>query len=121
MRGDEKASVVEHLANMHAPLRDPRAHIRLIRFDPKETGDSILVSLETWDLQCAPPYNAISYAWGEPSERHAIKINGATMPVSKNCFHALRQTSLHFPSNHVWIDVISSDQLDLDGKSARLP
>lgn len=105
---------------MHAPLRDPRAQIRLIRFDPKESGDSILVSLETWDLQSAPPYNAISYAWGEPSERHAIGINGITMPVSKNCFHALKQTRLHFSSNHAWIDAICINRLDLDGKSAQV-
>lgn len=90
MSSDEKASVGEHLTDMHTPLRDPRAQIRLIHLDPKESGDSISVSLETWDIKSAPLYNAISYAWGDPSDRHAININGTRVHVSENCFHTFK-------------------------------
>lgn len=120
MNGNEKASVTEHLAGIHTPLRNPRAQTRLIHFDPVESGDSILVSLETWDSESAPPYNAISYTWGELSDRHAIIINNTRVYVSENCFHALVQARLRFPSDHVWIDAICINRLNIKEESAQV-
>ena len=120
MIGDEKASITQHVTDMHTPLRDPRAQIRLVRFDPKESDDSISGSLETWDIDSAPPYNAISYSRGEPSDRHTITIDGTRVHVSENCLHALKQARLHYPNDHLWIDVICIDQLDVNEKSAQV-
>ena len=75
MSDKNNVPLVEYLVDAHTPFRDPRA-------------------------ESAPPYNAISYARGEASDRHAITINGTRIPVRKNCCHALRQTRLHFPSDH---------------------
>lgn len=121
MTGDAaKILVAETLTGIHTPFRDPKAQIRLIRFDHKNSDGSISASLETWDIESAPPYNAIPYAWGELSTRHAITINDFRLPVRQNCFHALRQTRLHYPNDHVWIDAICINQLDLEEKSAQV-
>jgi hypothetical protein len=120
MSGDDKGSVPEHPVGIHRLFRDPRAQIRLIRLDHKESDDDISASLETWYIESAPPYNAISYAWGEPSGRHAITINGFRLLVHKNCFHALRQTRLHHPDDYAWLDAICINQLDLEEKSAQV-
>jgi hypothetical protein len=100
MSGDEKVLLEEHYVGMHTPFRDPRAQIRLIHFNPKESGDNISASLETWDIKFAPPYNAISYASDEPSDPHISTINGTHIPVLRNCFHALRQAFLHYPHDY---------------------
>ena len=120
MSSDQTTSSVECPIGIHAPFRDPRAQIRLIRLDPKKSDDDISASLETWDIESAPPYNAISYAWGEPSDRYAITINGFRLRVHKNCFHALKQARLHYPDDYVWLDAICINQLDLEEKSAQV-
>jgi hypothetical protein len=120
MSSDEKVLVVENQVEIHTPFRDPRAQIRLIHLDPKMGDDSISASLKTWDIESAPPYNAVSYAWGEPTNRRAITINGVRLLVRKNCFHALRQTRLHYPDDYVWLDAICINQLDLAEKSAQV-
>ena len=119
MSGDGKGQLAEHHIGVHSSLRDPRAQIRLIHFNPKESGDSISASLETCDIKSAPPYNAISYASDEPSDRQTITVNGTRIPVHRNCLHALRQAFLHYPHDYLWIDAICVNQLDLDGKAAQ--
>lgn len=99
--GTVKTLAAEHFTGIHTPFRNSRAQIRLIRLHHEESGDSILASLGTWDIDSAPPYNAISYAWGEPSDCFTIAVNGIRLPVRKNCFHALRQARLHYPRDHV--------------------
>jgi hypothetical protein len=120
MGGDNKVLFAEHLVGIHNRFRDPRAQIRLIRFEPVESGDIISASLETWGIKSEPQYNAISYAWGEPSDHHAITLNGVHLPVCKNCFHALRQARLHYSEQYAWSDAICINQLDLDEKSAQV-
>lgn len=119
MSGDDKVQLVEYHVSVQSSFRDPRAQIRLIRFNPKESGDSIAVSLETWGIRSAPPYNVTLYASDEPSDRHIIAINGTRIPVHRHCFHALRQACLHYPHHYLWIDAICVNQLDLDGKAAQ--
>lgn len=77
-------------------------------------------SLATWDIESAPPYNAISYAWGDFSENHTIFVNSTELCVRKNCFYALQQTRLHYPGCYVWIDAICINQSDLEEKSAQV-
>lgn len=113
-------SIAEDHESIHTPFRGPETQIRLLHLNAEAKADSIAVSLETWDIESAPPDNAISYAWGAPSERHAITVNGIRLPVRKNCFHALKQVRLHYPECHVWMDAICINQVDLDEKSAQV-
>jgi hypothetical protein len=120
MSGDEKRASKQRATVIHTPFLDPRAHIRLMRLNNKKNTRSINATLETWDIDSAPPYNAISYVWGKPSDQRAITVNGILLLVRENCFRALKQTRLHYPNDHIWIDAICINQLDLQEKSAQV-
>jgi hypothetical protein len=120
MSDDTEVSVPTDLASIHTPFRDPEAQIRLLHLHAKTKANRISVSLETWNIEDAPPYNAISYVWGSPSERQIITVDGVCVPVRKNCFRALQQARRHYPESYVWIDAICINQLDLEEKSTQV-
>lgn len=91
---------------VHAALRDSRLQIRLLRLDADSDGDTISASLEVWDKEAAPHYNAISYVCGDPELRQDVTVNGTRVSVRQNCYYALWQTRLHYPESRVWIDAI---------------
>lgn len=103
---------------VYVPFRDSETQIRLVRLCP----DSRRLSgtLETWDRDSAPPFNAISYVWGFPLPQKTIYINGKPFPVGRNCHYALYQARLHHPVSYVWVDAICVNQQDLEEKAAQV-
>jgi hypothetical protein len=76
----------------HAPLNDLKRQIRFLRFKSFiDFDDGIIVELTAYDLERAPNYVAISYAWGIANPLSTIMVNGGTMAVGPNCEYALRQ------------------------------
>jgi hypothetical protein len=57
--------------NLYESLEDQRKQIRLLSFESRDR-----LSLETFDIDDAPPYTALSYTWGEPSSEHSVWLNG---------------------------------------------
>ena len=49
---------------IRTPLRDPKNQIRLLYLEAGSDEDDIFASLEIWDKEDAPSYNAISYVCG---------------------------------------------------------
>ena len=48
------------------------------------------IALETYDIGSEPPYEALSYTWGDPNEKETISCNEHRLDVTKNCLDALR-------------------------------
>ena len=105
---------------VHTALRDPRLQIRLLRLDADSDGDTVSASLEVWDKEAAPHYNAISYVCGDPELRQDVTVNSTRVSVRQNCYYALWQTRLHYPESRVWIDAICINQLNLEEKTAQV-
>lgn len=53
-------------------LQDPSNQIRLLKPRPTAPGEILSFDISVWDLDKAPPYNAISYTWGDPDEPSEI-------------------------------------------------
>lgn len=105
----------------HEPLQHPATEIRLVQVHLSDDRDS--------DVQCtvsghsileSPPYVAISYTWGNSSERRNITLNGKRLSIGLNSWVVLWQARLHRVAHHVWIDVLSIDQASVTEKSIQV-
>lgn len=73
--------------------------------------------LECFDMQSLPPYQALSYTWGDSCSTFDIQINGCAFEVHENLFDFL-QVFITFPLANVislrylWVDQICIDQAD---------
>lgn len=54
-------------------LRDDDS-FRLLELQPGEQSSPIIIRLIVSNLTTAPPYEALSYAWGDPNETEAVQI-----------------------------------------------
>lgn len=85
--------------------------------------ESIVCRLETWPLWLAPDYDAVSYCWGENTERRALECNGWELEIRTSLFLALRRFAEDRPQPHrpLWIDAMCLDQDDDDEKTIQVP
>lgn len=104
----------------YEPLLNPRRYIRLLEVVDLDEGRDIPVHcrLTAWPIEEAPPYYAISYTWGDPSQRTQVLINGSPLEVRRNCEYVLKQAKWYGggPCHHVWCDAICIDQTNDDEK-----
>ncbi|KAF7195271.1 Heterokaryon incompatibility protein 6, OR allele [Pseudocercospora fuligena] len=101
-----------------APLHDPNTQIRLLRatqLEEKYLSYDFIVC----DLSDAPPYDAISYTWGDPNERGFIRVNNVPISVTWNCRYALWQAR-QLGSIYTWIDAVCINQANLEEKGAQV-
>jgi hypothetical protein len=88
----------------HSKMRDPTSQIRLLRLhsDQGRMGGS----LEVWDRDSVPPYNAISYTSGEPEAHYFLSIDYLCPCVflPSNYLQAVQQAYLqrHFRRKSYW-------------------
>lgn len=78
---------------------------QLLRFD-----------IVTASLSSPPDYNALSYCWGDTSQKVEIEISGKSVEVSTNLEKALHHCSLGI-GDLIWVDAICIYQTDLFEKS----
>lgn len=55
----------------------------------KSNDDILWWGIDTFELETAPPYVALSYTWGEPTPTKDIHIDRRKVPVRENLYHAL--------------------------------
>jgi hypothetical protein len=76
--------------------------------------------LETVELDEAPPYIALSYVWGDPSETSTIFVNGRSVQVTTNLAAALgRIRRRYWEPETLWIDAVCINQKDDIEKSSQ--
>ena len=89
-------------------------------YTPLEASDSIrLIKITniTDELKCEihhhglksaslPRYSALSYVWGDPSDRVAITCNGKQLSITRTLHEALRHVVPHNPFDFLWTDQI---------------
>jgi hypothetical protein len=102
-------------AFVHDPLPDSKTHIRLLEVLQGNFGQHVVCTISAWSLDSAPPYNAISYTWGDPASTVNITVDGRTMVVRQNCEYVLQQafTNTKKETKYLWVDAICIDQSEL--------
>ncbi|KAK5661796.1 hypothetical protein OQA88_9898 [Cercophora sp. LCS_1] len=101
----------------------PPRTIRLILIHPSpDRLSQLITSVETYPLDSAPPYDAISYVWGEPSPiPSSITCNGARLPITPNLSWALHRVRTNAgPPRRVWADAICINQADIIERGAQV-
>ncbi|KAG4433772.1 hypothetical protein IFR05_010739 [Cadophora sp. M221] len=100
----------------YKPLTGSSA-IRLVILEAGRGQDPVKCRLIHVSLDDDPQYEALSYAWGDPSVTTPIYLDGKTFSVTENLEAALvnlRDESLGNPKNRVlWIDAICINQLHI--------
>ena len=93
--------------------------VRLLRIHDFPLPEEPVCSLEHYSLTEAPPYTALSYAWGDLDNQQLVQfLPHGKIPVTQN-LHAflstvpqLRETAPR-PLELVWIDALCIDQSDV--------
>lgn len=89
-------------------------HIRILSLVASETfTDPIHVSLSIVNLRSQPTYEALSYCWGDASDKRLIFCHGKPFPVTQNLEDALRHLRQSEGDRVLWIDAICINQNDL--------
>lgn len=120
----------------YTALADPTKHTRLIAVDQPDSRFQI-PSISIFDTivreappeHHAPPYDAISYTWGDPGDEEDILVRYRNasdygkpqrLTVQKNCADVLRQLSHFATSRFYWIDAICINQADVDERAEQV-
>lgn len=107
--------------DIYLPIRKAASEIRLLILSPYSTSGHLIncrsrrVSLEQ-TLQL-PQYEAISYCWGDASNRACITVDGRPLVVPRSAKAALQRMKLDEEERTLWIDAVCINQADLFEKS----
>ncbi|KAL1602456.1 hypothetical protein SLS60_005872 [Paraconiothyrium brasiliense] len=108
------------------PLYEPLSahgnpHIRLLKLLPADSeADPVRCSVFSIELATAPPFEGLSYCWGDRTNQHFIECNERPFPVTNNLESALRR--LRYPDRVrvLWIDAICINQDDPGERSVQV-
>jgi hypothetical protein len=103
---------------IYKPL-DSAKHLRLLKIHGHGADSTLTLTLESYRIDAAPTYTALSYTWGNPTVDSTysgtvgpeIKCDDGTIRITENLFSALARIAED--SNHVpylWVDALSIDQ-----------
>ena len=95
--------------------------IRLFRLHPAGHEEVPLrCTLLHTNLQGAPPYVALSYAWGSQTSKHTLHVNphdpgesASTLVITASLFHALQRLRRDDEDVLLWVDAVCIDQNNL--------
>ncbi|KAI1748690.1 heterokaryon incompatibility protein-domain-containing protein [Xylaria castorea] len=96
-------------------------HIRILSLAASETfTDPIHVSLSIASLGNQPTYEALSYCWGDASDKRLIFCDSRPFPVGQNLEEALRHLRQSEGARVLWIDAICINQNDLAERASQV-
>ncbi|KAK4448890.1 heterokaryon incompatibility protein-domain-containing protein [Podospora aff. communis PSN243] len=72
-------------------------------------------------LPLVPEYEALSYTWGDSSQKRTIGLNGIDFDVTTNLHAALNRLRLPDSKRLLWVDAICIDQTNTDERAAQVP
>jgi Heterokaryon incompatibility protein (HET) len=79
---------------------------RVIELLPGKEGDEVSCLLHPVDWSNPLPYEAISYAWGDPSTKVPITCNEKIVKITQNLHGGLTQLRFQDRSRFLWADAL---------------
>jgi hypothetical protein len=108
---------------IYPPLPGPK-HIRLLRLHsaPNPDDPNLSVELVPVPLEEAPPFEALSYTWGNPSPQTEIRCCGQTAKIGPSLYSALRHLrhSTRGQIRLMWADALCINQEDIPERNAQV-
>jgi Heterokaryon incompatibility protein (HET) len=103
---------------VYRPLHAGRQEFRLVKLQPStELSSAVLCELMETELSEHPPYEAISYVWGDPKATAPIHVENAILHITLNLECALRYLRWPDETRWLWVDAISINQEDTDERN----
>jgi hypothetical protein len=98
----------------------PFATIRLLHIFGG-VGTDLVCDLEVASITKLPTYEALSYCWGDSSDRYPIKCNGvAGLAITKNLHDALLRLRMPSKPRLIWADAICINQEDIEERGSQV-
>lgn len=116
-------------SSLYKPLRGYRQDIRLLELYYGKDDEDIHCNLVTTPLEFAPPYEALSYTWGDPNKTTSLSIGKYTLKIRSNLDIALRHlrkpnhpTSKATESDfrRLWIDALCINQDEIQERNQQV-
>jgi hypothetical protein len=96
-------------SSFYLPLAKDR--FRVLILNPGAAGSVITGHIEEHDLKRPPPYNALSYVWGQEPAVHRVLFNNEVTFIRPNLYHALQRIrALQSIQIHLWVDTLCINQ-----------
>ncbi|KAI6823699.1 hypothetical protein KC340_g1000 [Hortaea werneckii] len=103
------------------PLDKEQRKIRILLLQPSEEEDGALYAdLEIVSLDSEPEYKAISYVWGDASDKTDMCLNGQSVKITKSLAAALRRFRDPKDSVALWADAVCINQADLKERAEQV-
>jgi hypothetical protein len=103
----------------YSQLSSPKA-TRLVKLLPGASSDEIKCHLTEHIFEDLPPYEALSYTWGDSTKAHTISMNDTLFGTTENVRSFLERYRHETESRYLWIDSICNNQSDEDEKTAQV-
>lgn len=107
-------------STIYETFRDPRGQIRIANIQPGHECDPISCTLEIYELDNVPNFEALSYVWGEEKNLQPIKLQGADWEVTPDLHAALLALRKRWEPRRMWIDAICINQRNNHEKGSQV-
>ncbi|KAK3353879.1 heterokaryon incompatibility protein-domain-containing protein [Lasiosphaeria hispida] len=107
----------------YKPIAANSRRIRLLEIRPWPASVlpiRLRCDLVEYDLDTAPPFDAISYRWGSGERTHTVKIGQRGLAIPESAFGIIRQRTSTFRTRRLWIDAVCVDQSSDADKSQQV-
>ena len=109
--------MVSQIQSPYQPLDTTRQQIRLLKITSDANRDQIRCDSQTFDLDVAPSYNTLSYAWGPQTNPQQIMLNDCPVCIGQNLYDFLLVFLARDGQPWIWIDQLCIDQATVAEKN----
>ncbi|RAK98188.1 HET domain-containing protein [Aspergillus ibericus CBS 121593] len=105
---------------MYTKLDPDKRQIRLASILPGRWSESVSCNLKVVSLDDKPKYEALSYTWGDLSNKIPICLEESRFLVTKNLHMALRRLRRAAGTRDIWVDALCINQEDKPEKTRQI-
>lgn len=99
---------------IYQPIRNPR-EVRLVKILPGARRAKVKCDLEHAFLDHdLPEYDALSYCWGDASQKVSVTCNEQSLEITKDLFTAILRFRHKDKTIRIWIDQLCIDQENIE-------
>ena len=99
----------------------PEHDIRLVVVLPLAKFNACIeCELQQHKVSNAPPYEDLSYVWGDPDDRVAVICNGFRINVTRSLRNAIRRIGDPVKPKTIWVDALCLNQNSIRGKNVHV-
>jgi hypothetical protein len=94
--------------------------IRLLYVEPNEQDQTLQCTLVQSTLETSSPYHALSYVWGNATDREQIVCNGQPVEITKNLHSVLYEYRRRARSMPIWVDALCINQSNNEERACQV-